>query len=271
MNVFDMLISTPLGYIISFIYSFVQNYGFTIILFTIVVKILLAPLMVKQQKSMVQMQKLQPELQKLQKKYANDKDRLNQETVKLYQDHKVNPAGGCLPLLIQLPIIIGLYNVIQSPVKYIMHIGAENIQKIIKLIGFTGKDQIGLATAMAENTELILEKLSISFNPINFEFFGLNLADKPEFSTFNLLWIIPALSALTAYISSYVSAKISGNTQQNEQMKSMNIVMPLMSAYFCFILPAGVGLYWIMSNVMQMILQCIITVIIKKKEENTNA
>ncbi len=270
MNVFDMLISTPLGYIISFIYSFVQNYGLTIILFTIVVKIILAPLMVKQQKSMVQMQRLQPELAKLQKKYANDKDRLNQETVKLYQENKVNPAGGCLPLLIQLPIIIGLYNVIQSPVKYIMHIGADGIQKISGLLEYQGTNQIGLATLMAEKADLITTKLGIAFNPINFDFFGLDLSMNPDFKTFNLLWIIPILSAATAYLSSIVSSKISGNTQQNEQMKSMNVIMPLMSAYFCFILPAGVGLYWIMSNVMQMILQYIITVTIKKKEEKIN-
>ena len=250
MNVFDMLISTPLGYIISFIYSFVQNYGLTIILFTVVVKILLAPLMVKQQKSMVQMQKLQPELAKLQKKYANDKERLNQETVKLYQQNNVNPAGGCLPLLIQLPIIIGLYNVIQSPVKYIMHIGADGIEKITQLLKYKGASEIGLATLMAEKADLI--------------------TSNPDFKTFNLLWIIPVLSAVTAYLSSVLSSKMSGNAQQNEQMKSMNVVMPLMSAYFCFILPAGVGLYWIMSNVMQMILQYVITVTIKKKEEKLN-
>jgi len=271
MNVFDMLITTPLGHIISFIYSFVQNYGFTIILFTVVVKIILAPLMVKQQKSMVQMQKLQPELAKIQKKYANDKERLNQETVKLYQEHKVNPAGGCLPLLIQLPIIIALYNVIQSPVKYIMHIATENIQKITEIIGYTGRDQIGLATAMSENVDLISTKLGITFNSINFDFFGLNLAQTPNLKVFDIIWIIPILSAATAYLSSIVSSKMSGNPQQNEQMKSMNVVMPLMSAWFCFMLPAGVGVYWIMSNVMQMILQVVITTMIKKKEEKANA
>ncbi len=270
MNVFDMLISTPLGYIISFIYSFVQNYGLTIILFTVVVKILLAPLMVKQQKSMVQMQKLQPELAKLQKKYANDKERLNQETVKLYQQNNVNPAGGCLPLLIQLPIIIGLYNVIQSPVKYIMHIGADGIEKITQLLKYKGASEIGLATLMAEKADLITSKLGITFSPVNFDFFGLDMSLNPDFKTFNLLWIIPVLSAVTAYLSSVLSSKMSGNAQQNEQMKSMNVVMPLMSAYFCFILPAGVGLYWIMSNVMQMILQYVITVTIKKKEEKLN-
>ena len=112
MGAFSLLITTPLGYIISFIYDLVQNYGFAIIIFTLIVKIIMLPLVIKQQKSTVQMQKIQPEMQALQKKYANDQQRLGQETMKLYKKYNISPAGGCLPLLIQLPIIFGLYQVI---------------------------------------------------------------------------------------------------------------------------------------------------------------
>jgi YidC/Oxa1 family membrane protein insertase len=232
----------------------------------------MAPLMIKQQNSMMQMQKLQPEIAKLQKKYGNDKNRLNEETMKLYQEKNINPAGGCLPLLIQFPIIIGLYQVIQRPVQYIMLISAENMAKIAKTINFTADvklKQIEFATKIAENADLISNKLGINVSPINFNFFGLDLASKPS-QAMGLLLIIPVLSAITAYLSSYVSNKLTGNTQQNEQMKSMTIIMPLMSAYFCYILEAGIGVYWIMGNIMQMFLQWIITITIKKKEEKEN-
>lgn len=273
-SIFEMIITTPLGYIISFIYSLIQNYGLAIIIFTILVKIIIAPLMVKQQNSMLQMQKLQPELAKIQKKYANDKNRLNEETMKLYQSNNVNPAGGCLPLLIQFPIIIGLYQVVMRPMQYIMHLSFENVQKIADALKFTADikhKQIELSALAAKNIDLISSKTGLEINPINFDFLGMDLSLTPDFKVLNLLWIIPILSALTAYLSSVISTKLSGNTQQNEQMKSMNVIMPLMSAYFCFILPAGIGIYWIMSNVMQIVLQYVITIILKKKGEKLNA
>ena len=110
------------GAILEAIYSVIPNFGWAIIIFTVLVRILLLPLMVKQQKSMVNMQKIQPELTKIQKKYANDKEKLNEETMKLYQQNNVNPMGGCLPLIIQMPILIAVYRIIQQPVTYLLKI-----------------------------------------------------------------------------------------------------------------------------------------------------
>lgn len=271
MNPFDMLITTPLGYIISFIYSFVNNYGLTIILFTILIKAIMIPLSVKQQKSMVEMQRLKPFLDILQEKYKDDKERLNQETMKLYQEHKVNPAGGCLPMLLQFPIIIGLYQVILKPLQYIMHLPLDKVAQITELLGFsgTGKSEIVIAQSAAQNMDLISSELGIQIMPIDFNFLGLDLSLQPDFMILNVLWIIPILSAATAYLSTWVMQKLSGSSaQQAQQMKSMNIIMPLMSGYFCFIMPAGVGLYWIMSNVVQIIQQVAMNkILLKKKEE----
>ena len=271
MNPFDMLITTPLGYIISFIYSFVDNYGLTIILFTILIKAIMIPLSIKQQKSMVEMQRLKPFLDILQEKYKDDKERLNQETMKLYQEHKVNPACGCLPMLLQFPIIIGLYQVILKPLQYIMHLPLDKVAQITELLGFsgTGKSEIVIAQSAAQNMDLISNELGIQIMPIDFNFLGLDLSLQPDFMVLNVLWIIPILSAATAYLSSWVVQKLSGNSaQQAQQMKSMNIIMPLMSGYFCFIMPAGVGLYWIMSNVVQIIQQVAMNkILLKKKEE----
>ncbi|MBO5098747.1 MAG: YidC/Oxa1 family membrane protein insertase [Clostridia bacterium] len=281
MGAFSLLITTPLGYIISFIYDLVQNYGLAIIIFTILVKFIMLPLVVKQQKSTVQMKMVQPELQKIQKKYANDQQRLSQETMKLYKKYNISPAGGCLPLLIQLPIILGLYQVITRPMQYILHMGTDLIQKIANVLkdgGFiteqianyaTKQNQITVASAMADNLAFVEEKVGTALSTINFDFFGLDLSLTPQLSNPSILWIIPILSAVTAYLSGKITTKLSGNDQAAEQMKTMNIMMPLMSGYFCFIMPTGVGLYWVMSNVIQVIQQVVVTKIMLKKEENT--
>ena len=198
--------------------------------------------------------------------------------MKVYQKHGVSPTGGCLPLLIQFPIIIGLYQVVTRPLQYIMHMGTDVIQKVADVLLEAGKieanvattalkqSQITVARAMADNAALIEEKIGSAMSAINFDFFGLDLALTPNFGEMSLLWLIPILSALTAYLTSAITTKLSGNKQQAEQMKSMNIMMPLMSGYFCFIMPAGVGLYWIMSNVIQLIQQVVLTKLLMKKE-----
>ncbi len=279
MGAFSLLITTPLGYIISFIYDLVQNYGFAIIIFTLIVKIIMLPLVIKQQKSTVQMQKIQPELQAIQKKYANDQQRLSQETMKLYKKYNINPAGGCLPLLIQLPIVFGLYQVITRPMQYILHMGTDLIQKVADILkegGFiteavanfaTKQNQITVASSMAENLAFVQEKVGSALSTLNFDFFGLDLSLTPSFSQPSILWVIPVLSAVTAYLSGKITTKLSGNQQAAEQMKTMNIMMPLMSGYFCFIMPTGVGLYWVMSNVVQIVQQVVVTKIMLNKQD----
>ena len=286
MNVFSMLITTPLGYILRFIFGLVNNnYGFAIIIFTLIVKLCMLPLFVKQQKSTMAMAKIKPQLDAINKKYANQKtpeaqQKLQKETMKLYEQNGVNPMGGCLPLLIQFPIIIGLYQVITRPMQYLMMLSGDVIQKIAdflvsqKLIlenvaqYALKQNQIEVAKAALSNAEMVANEVGVKLLNIDFNFFGLDLSLKPTFSTFDVLWLIPILSALTAYLSNMIMQKLSGNTQQqNQQMASMNIIMPLMSGYFCFIMPAGVGIYWIMSNVVQMLQQVIIHKIMAKQIE----
>ena len=119
LSLFELLITRPLGFIIRMIYDLVQNYGLSIILFTIVVKLILMPLQAKSQKAMKKQQKIQPIVAELQKKYANDQQKLQAEMMKVYKENGVSMTGGCLPLLIQFPILIGLYSVIRRPITYI--------------------------------------------------------------------------------------------------------------------------------------------------------
>ncbi len=112
------IIGNLLGHVLRIIYDVVQNYGWSIIVFTILVKVLLLPLTIKQTKSTKAMQDIQPKLQEIQEKYKNKPEKQPQEIMKLYQEAKINPLAGCLPLLIQMPIIIGLFSVLRDPVAY---------------------------------------------------------------------------------------------------------------------------------------------------------
>lgn len=270
MNVFELLITTPLGYIISAIYHIVPNYGWTIILFTIIVKLIMCPLSIKQQKSMTKMQRVKPLMDYLQAKYKDDPNRLNQETMKLYKEEGISPAGGCLPLLIQFPILIGLYQVINRPLSFILHLPADIVAKLTEMFGSGNAQNVAAQIEVCSKLDpaLVQQKLGITVEKLNFWFFGLDLSQKPELLYLNWLWLIPILSAATAYLSSYITQKIQGMPQQQAgSMKTMTIVMPLMSAYFCFILPAGVGLYWVMSNVVQIIQTIVLNKIFAAKEQ----
>ena len=108
MNLFDMIITRPMGFIIEHIYGFVQNYGWAIIIFTVLIKLVVLPLTVKSQKAMKKQQKVQPYIAELQKKYANDQQKLQQEMMKVYKENNISMAGGCLAKLIQKPILVGL-------------------------------------------------------------------------------------------------------------------------------------------------------------------
>ena len=299
-SIFD-LITVPMGYIIEMIYKLVQNYGLSIIIFTVIIKIILLPLNVKSQKAMKKQQKIQPILAELQKKYANDQQKLQTEMMKLYKDNGVSMTGGCLPMLIQFPILIGLYNVIRSPLRYLLHINindpavVDKINNIIALMtekfpeelgSFAGYNaeklfsigQIQLAT-WSEKVLDAAEAWSINFN-----FLGLNLAELPskaityltqgDFSQMGTiaLLIIPALAIFTTWLSMYQTQKMSGQTQSDNQAaqmsKTMNMMMPIMTGFFAFTLPSGMGVYWIAANLIQMGQQYILNKYFDNKEDD---
>ena len=113
------IIAVPLGYLLTFIYNLVGNYGISLIILTVLVKLILYPLYFKQIKSTASVSSLQPKMKAIQEKYKNDKEKMNEEMAKLYKNENFNPMGGCLPMLIQLPIIWGLFTLLRNPIKYI--------------------------------------------------------------------------------------------------------------------------------------------------------
>lgn len=259
-----------LGPILKFIYQIVNNYGLAIILFSIFMKLLIFPLNVKQQKSMEQMREIQPELAKLNKKYKNDKEKLQKETMKLYEEHNVNPAAGCLPMLIQFPIIFALYRVINQPVTYILGLGTDTIKKIVDALNLNidvaNKNllmtkEIEIANKMTpEVIEKLGDILPEGVFSIDFNFLGLDLATTPQLSQLSLLWVIPILAVVTTFLTSKITTwtqpnTTAGNDSAASMSKSMMTIMPLMTGYFCFLMPSGVGVYWIINNVLSILQQ----------------
>jgi len=293
-------IAVQLGKFLHLIYNTIafQNYGLSIIFFTILVRILLLPLAVKQYRSLAKTQEIQPKLEELKKRYKNDKDKLNQEMIKLYQENNINPAGGCMPLLIQMPILISLYWVISSPLKYMFGKTDEIINKLyefvvqnadvaekvgrmkdISIINFfnNNPDQIQNVSDMITKSEIP-----------DLSFLGINLGLNPTLSWSSLtgplagqyiiLLLIPILAAATTYLSTRISTVRTNQAAQGTkgakagdaqmQMQGMTLIMPFMTAFFAFNVPAGLGLYWIASNLFQIFQQLYMNkFVIKKKEE----
>lgn len=267
-SVFD-IINVPLGYLFKWIYYVVGNYGWTIILFTLVMKLILFPLTLKQQKSMKKTQAIQPKLLKLQEKYKYDQEKLSQETMKLYQESGVNPMGGCLPMLIQFPILIALYNIIRKPISYVMMLSNDVILQIYERINgsaadFARIDQIDLANKMSGAFDQVSEFVA-RHDLINFNFFGFDLSVTPsiQFISQNMIYILfPLIAGGTTYLVSYISNKMSGTTNQDNNptassMKMMTYMFPLMTVWFAITLPAGLGLYWTVSNLFQILQLCV--------------
>lgn len=310
---FDYIITKPMGFIIEHIYQLVANYGLAIIIFTLIIKLILIPLNIRSQKAMKKQQKIQPVLQELQQKYANDQEKLQREMMKLYKENNISMAGGCLPMLIQMPVLIGLYQVIQKPISYLLGVNSEAwnsapfINEVIRLqngIINLGHNIGNLASytmeQLANNSQIqlskwaeivgtngtFLEGVTGSVHPwsLNFNFLGLDLSNTPsaafnyimrlDFSNWSVIALlaIPILAVLASYISMKVTQAQSGQNQNDsgqaaQMSKSMNLMMPIMTLFFTITLPAGLGLYWIISSVTQVVQQLALNYYFDKKGE----
>lgn len=279
----ELIIYKPLGWLLGTLYNLIGSYGLSLIVFTIVIKTILFPLSVHQQKSMAKTASLQPKMQEIQRKYRNNKEKQSEELMKLYKEEKVNPTMGCLPMLIQLPIIYGLYRVITRPLQYISGLSLDIIQNVVttlNLVDTTGMDadkaakaietfasnsQIAVATALEANLDKFPDLSSVTM--IDFNLWGINLAGKPIDNLFSVLLLIPVLAGVTAFLSSWYTANFGPSAAMaTDQTKSMNrtmmFTMPLMSIWFTFSFEAGIGIYWIMSNVMMLAQQFVLNKLI---------
>ena len=302
-------VASLMGYLMNFIYGITQNYGLAIILFTILIKLLLLPLTIKQQKSLAKTQELQPLVQELQRKYGNDQQKFAKEYQKLLKEKNMNMmsgmgCSGCLIQLIQIPIIFGMLYMMASPLTNILKLDTAEIEKYKQEVQEIKKQEaiveinnnasnyteqeLNELLKKAEETDYmsgryyeieILDRMNI----IDMDFLGINLCDITIYNKTNwVLWIIPVLSCLCTFITTKLMPKPNQPTANNAKpedksmvpsaedmpmpdMRVMNAMMPIMTGYVAAIVPQGVGLYWVTSNLIGVIQQ----VVLKKKLPNT--
>ncbi len=274
-------ISIPFGYVLEWIYSFTNSYAIALLIFAIVVKLVLFPFGIKQQKNSQLQARLLPKQKAIEKKYAGRDDAVTQrkrqeELTKLFQDEKYNPLSGCLPLLIQFPIIIALYDVIRDPLTYLMHLPEETVAKFKDIMVTFEKyaetkpeliSEISIISKIKEAPEAfsnLMTEIGVALEDIpNLNLFGMNLGDTPSLQSLNLLILIPVISLVSSFLSSMLTKKFSyqpPSTQQTDSsMKVMQYAMPFMSLYIAFNVPAAVGLYWIYQNLLGPVQQFILS------------
>lgn len=248
-----------LGPLMRMLYQMIPNFAVTMIVFTVIIKLLMLPLMIKQQKSMAKMSVFTPMINEIQQKYKNNQEKMQEEMVKLQQEYGYSPTAGCLPMLVNMLVLFGMVEVVYRPVQYILGIPKDAISAACTALGIANNgaaSQTGLIEAIhaglasGVDTGLTTEQLSSIAN-FNTSFLGMDMCTIPGFS-FSLIMIFPIIAAVTMCISQVLSTKMSGQQAQMQgSMKVMMLVMNLMFVTFCFNAPVGFSLYYGVSNVVQ--------------------
>ena len=289
------------GYLLNFLYDKIGNYGIAIILFTILVKLILLPISVKQQKTMKKTAKVQAELKILQEKYSNDQVRLGQETMDLYNRENLSPFAGCLGSIVQMILILSVFFLVSRPLTFMRHLDTELIAKY-------QSEVIAENEEAARYPEIAIIKMKGPQDEnvnINMNFFGLDLSDVPSQNyTDWKVYIIPGLYVITSVISTKLTTAMNKKKQEekdskepivvkkevkpndkdkalevtknednkdldtmDEVNKQMAIMMPLMSVSIALIAPLGLALYWLVSNLLSIVERIVLNKQSKNEEE----
>ena len=295
----DKLVTVPFGYLLSLLYQWTADYGVAMIIFAIAVKMILLPITAKGKQSSMKMSRLQPRIQEIQRKYANDQQKQQEAIQQLQKEEGASMGmGGCLWSFVPLLILFPLYTVIREPINYMLHTGAEMATQIVDVIKtadpslFTGNsfyDQIVAARHIhefaAELTAAVPGIDPAILEGVKFDFLGIDLGRIPTFNIFAADWawdwahiggmLFPALSAATQVLSMKISQAMNNsvitnkdgiqdketaeNSQANQSMNTMIWMMPLMSLWFGFTVPAALSLYWFVQGAVSIIQDVILT------------
>jgi len=328
---FGMLLNYIFEFVVLVMPAPVATLGISIIVFTIITRLLMTPLQIMQQRTTKGMAIIQPELTKLQNKYKDKKDAESQakqsaEMQALYKKHKINPLAGCLPLLIQMPLIIALFGVLRDASTYIVrlqevYVGLANsimgsvsnyqqiLQPYLDIHSMNGKIKFDLTQVTASNKilgvkELLSKLTSLQWSELftqipadavtnmeplyelkkSYEWFGVNLVDTPNQlvklggTGMIIALMVPVLVWVSTVIySKYTMAQTQatqspkdGNDQQQKTMNTMNMVLPLMTAFFSYTMPCGLALYWIAGNLIMLVQQVVVTKMLDSKSAVSN-
>ena len=289
------IITVPFAKFLMFLTESFQSYGWAILVFAVVVKIIMLPFQMKSKKSMMRTTMLQPQMKELERRFANNKEKYQEEVAKLYKEAKANPMSGCLWSFIPLFILIPLYQVVRQPLSKMLALAAEDVTTLTNVIVDMGLytvpermdayAEMKLANILGQNFSAVTADPAVAafadkLSPINFEFLGLNLAQQPRLFFWNyigemgfyaafMLFLLPIISAALSWLQGKLTQAMQSNDnpQAAQTAKSMNMMMPAMSVYICFIMPAAMGFYWIEQSVLGIIQEAILNRHYRKKLE----
>lgn len=293
------LFANIFGYLLQLLYTLVNNYGLAIIIFTVVIKLLLLPLSIKQQRTMKKSAELQEKMKVIQFKYKNDPEKMNQEIMELYKTEKMNPFSGCLTAIIQMILLLSIFYLVRSPLTFMEKMPQDTINTYIQQLKEAEKpvSEVYPEIDLIREYEFLkeknpedenLEKMNIQMN-----LFGLDLSKIPQQNMSDYtVYIIPVLYILSSFISIRLttamqqkqqkSAKkeepiIDGETgkelvpQEENEMdtvmqtnKMMSWMMPILSISIAFVAPLGLALYWLMNNILMIIERIVLDKVIKE-------
>ncbi|MDQ4107764.1 MAG: YidC/Oxa1 family membrane protein insertase [Actinomycetota bacterium] len=249
-----------IGWLLAWLYDLTGNFGLAIIILTIVFRIVLLPLGIKQIKSMQAMQALQPKIKEIQKKYKGNKQKIQEQTMKLYQEYGVNPLGGCLPLLLQFPILIAMYSVIRAPVPLPEDPEAPGVEFKDNHLPEDSQLFVDVTQHDGRGQHFLFMNLQCSPQQAGRTVQVLNTEGNPTGDTLDCGDSIPdripyyavlVLMIGTTFYSTRQTQKATPASAQNQQTQIITKVMPIMFGIFGFAFPAGLVLYWTVSNVFQ--------------------
>lgn len=297
---FEML-ANFFGYLLSFLYNIVNNYGIAIILFTVIIKIILLPLSIKQQKTMKKSAKMQEKMKVIQFKYKNDQEKMNQEMMNLYKTENMSPFSGCLTAIVQLLLLLSIFYLVRSPITYMEKIPKEDISKYISQLQEEGREisnvypEIDLIREYNWLKEKNPEDSNVEKLNLQMNFLGLDLSKIPQQNMADYtVYIIPILYILSSFISIRMTTAM--QQKQNEKKKEviidgetgkeveekesenevdavmqtnkmMSWMMPIMSISIAFVAPLGLALYWLINNILMILERLILDKAIKQEDE----
>ena len=286
MSTIGYYICVPFAWLVRLFYNLTNSYGVALILFTLVIKLIMLPFQMKSKKSMMRMSRVSGQMQELQKRYAKNQAKLQEEMQKLYEEEGVNPMSGCLWSLIPFPILIALYSIIRQPITHFMMLSKDVLQTVVQSAADAGvnltnivmmdkatgtpalKDGLyQLASYGQINLVKAVQEMGLStpegWFDMNYNFLGLDLTATPwEYvKNFTFTWavigviLIPILAGLSQFVFSKLTMKTQpqADAAGGASMKSMMYMMPLMSVYIAFIMPAALGVYWIAQSMFSAI------------------
>ncbi len=286
MGIIGEILGTPLGYVMKFCFDIFKNYGLSIIVFTLITKIILFPISMMVQKNSVKMIKMKPELDALKYQYSDDKDGLFDAQNALYKKEKYSPFASIVPLVLQIPLIFGLIDVVYKPLKHLLHLSGDVINSFTEIAQkIAGTTDLGSSPELriiqyVNDPQYASEFMSLEgkingdvaslmeqMKAIDMNFLGFDLSAIPSLA-FELLLLIPILAGVSALIMCIIQNKINVlQIEQNALSKwGMTAFMIAFSTYFAFLVPAGVGVYWIFGNLFSIPVMYLVNVIYNPKQ-----